>query len=154
MKLINKLYQISHYLYIRKFYLLSRSIDLLIRVIFQASIPGQANIASSAYFHHGGLGVVINGLCVIEEHCEIHVHVVLGGGSRIPGAPYLERSVIVQAGAKVIGPVRIGTGSVIAANAVVIADVPPHCLVAGVPAIIKRTGIDSRSYRHTPSITT
>lgn len=148
MNIINKLHRTSHFLYIQKFYFLSRIFDIIIRVIYQASIPGQANIASSVSFYHGALGVIINPLCVIEDNCEIHAHVVLGGNGRTLGAPHLEQGVIVQAGAKVIGPVRIGTGSVIAANAVVIGDVPPHCLVAGVPAIIKRNGIDGQSYRH------
>ena len=102
------------------------------------------------FFHHSGLGVVINNASVIEEGCEIGVHVVLGGRAPTVGAPHLERDVIVHAGAKIIGPIRIGRGSVVAANAVVLEDMPPHSLIAGVPAIAKRRDIDSSAYHHAP----
>jgi serine O-acetyltransferase len=101
------------------------------------------------FFHHSGIGVVINGASVIEAGCEIGVGVVLGGRAPLAGAPYLEKNVIVHAGAKLIGPIRVGRGSVIAANAVVLTDVPPGSLVAGVPGVIKRTGLETESYRTT-----
>lgn len=125
---------------------LSRMTDGLVRLGFAASIPGRAQIARDVFFHHSGLGVVINPLSVIEGGCEIGVQVVLGGKAPIRGAPHLEPGVIVHAGAKIIGPVRIGRGSVIAANSVVLEDIPPGSLVAGVPGVIKRTGIDIASY--------
>jgi serine O-acetyltransferase len=114
---------------------LSRAMDLCGRLVYSASIPGKASIGENVFFHHGGLGVVINAAAVIERDCEIGVHVVLGG--RAP-----------QRGAKIIGPIRVGAGAVIAANAVVLEDVPPRCLVAGVPASIKRRDIDNSRYRH------
>lgn len=78
--------------------------------------------------------MLVNRLCVIGEGCEIGPHVVLGGKSPVRGAPRLEAGVIVHSGAKVIGPVTIGAGAVIGANAVVIHDVAPHTLAVGVPA--------------------
>ncbi|MBW9064269.1 hypothetical protein JNB71_13160 [Rhizobium herbae] len=128
--------------------LIPRLLEYSIRILFQAAIPARAQIAKSVYFHHSGLGVVINGRSVIEEDCEIGVHVVLGGKAPVVGAPYLERGVIVHAGAKIIGPVRIGAGSVVAANAVVTTDMPANCLIAGVPAVVKRSGVDNSIYRH------
>lgn len=127
---------------------LSRALDVLSRLLFAAAVPGRATIGRNVFFHHGGLGVVINGRSVIEDDCEIGVHVVLGGKAPIIGAPHIERGCIVHTGAKLIGPIRIGAGSVVAANAVVVADVPPGPLVAGVPAVVKRSGIDNRAYRH------
>lgn len=148
MALINCIHALSHAAWSHKLRPLSRLLDLVSRVLTAASVPGRARIESGVFFHHGGLGVVINGLAVIEADCEIGVHVVLGGKAPIIGAPHLDRGVIVHAGAKLIGPIRIGAGSVVAANAVVTADVPPRCLVAGIPATVKRVGIDNRAYRH------
>lgn len=128
---------------------LARVIDGLVRLGFSASIPGQAKIAPDVFFHHSGIGVVINNHSVIESGCEIGVGVVLGGRAPIVGAPHLEPNVIVHAGAKIIGPIRVGRGSVIAANAVVLEDVPAGSLVAGVPGVIKRTGLDTEGYRTT-----
>jgi serine O-acetyltransferase len=127
---------------------LARWLDGLSRILFSASVPGMAKVGRNVFFHHSGLGVVINRACVIEDSCEIGVHVVLGGRAPVSGAPHLERNVIVHAGAKIIGPVRVGEGSVVAANAVVLADVAPRSLVAGVPAITKRSGIDNSAFRH------
>jgi serine O-acetyltransferase len=126
----------------------SRVVDGVVRLAFAASVPGRATIGKNVFFHHSGLGVVVNGASVIGDNCEIGVHVVLGGRAPIKGAPYLEANVIVHAGAKIIGPVRIGAGSVIAANAVVLSDMPPNALIVGIPAVAKREGIDNSAYRH------
>ena len=53
---------------------------------------------------------------------------------------------IVHAGAKIIGPITIGRGSVIGAGAVVIDDMPPQSLVVGVPGEVKKSGIRIESY--------
>ncbi|MGZ3306393.1 MAG: serine O-acetyltransferase [Asticcacaulis sp.] len=147
MPLINRIYGLSSRCDRMKFKFGARFFEGIIRLLFQASIPGQAKIAPTVFFHHSGIGVVINRHSVIEENCEIGVHVVLGGKSPLPGAPHLEPGVIVHAGAKLIGPIRIGAGSVVAANAVVTKDVPPRCLVAGVPAVIKKENLDPQYHK-------
>ena len=53
-------------------------------------------------------------------------------------SPVLGDKVFVGAGAKVIGPVKVGSGSRIGANAVVVKDVPPHATVVGIPARVVR----------------
>lgn len=77
----------------------------------------------------------------------IGMHVLLGSRWPAPGAPVIEEDVITHAGAKIIGPIRIGRGSVIGANAVVLRDVPPYSLAVGVPAVIKKSGIVMGDYR-------
>ncbi len=148
MQAIARLHLWSHACHRRGLKPLSRLLDLLSRVAFGCSVPGRARIGKGVFFHHSGIGVVINGASVIEDGCEIGVHVVLGGRAPVIGAPHLERDVIVQAGARIIGPVRIGRGCVIAANAVVLTDMPAHSLVAGVPATVKRSDLDASAYRH------
>ncbi|PZR32159.1 serine O-acetyltransferase [Caulobacter segnis] len=148
MALLNTIQRLSHRLYGAKLAPLGRALDGLSRLMFAASVPGRAKIGRNVFFHHGGLGVVINNRATIGDDCEIGVHVVLGGKAPIIGAPTLERGVIVHAGARLIGPITIGEGSIVAANAVVIEDVPARCVVAGVPAVVKRRDIDNRLYRH------
>lgn len=148
MQMIARLHRLSASLHRSKLGLLSRAVDQVTRLLFAASVPGRAQIGSNVFFHHSGIGVVINNASMIEDDCEIGVHVVLGGKAPIRGAPHLERGVIVHAGAKLIGPIRVGAGSIVAANAVVVEDVPPGCMVAGVPAVIKRRNIDASLYRH------
>ena len=148
MQAIMKLYRLSHALHLHGWRRASRVVEGLIRVGFSASLPGRASIADDVFFHHSGLGVVINGDAVIESGCEIGVHVVLGGRAPQRGAPHIEEKVIVHAGAKLIGPIRIGAGSVVAANAVVLEDMPARSLIAGVPAVAKGANIDVELYRH------
>jgi serine O-acetyltransferase len=144
--LINKIHSMSAIMDRRGARPLSRLLDLVNRLLFAASVPGRAKIGERVFFHHSGLGVVINGASVIGDDCEIGVHVVLGGRAPIVGAPCLGRGVIVHAGARIIGPITVGEGSVVGANAVVLDDVPPRSLVVGVPAQIKRSDIDNSAY--------
>lgn len=126
---------------------LSRGIDLLIRVIWSAHIPPQARIAGTAQFGHNGLAVIVHPLCEIGEHCLIGPHVILGGKAPHIGAPIVEDSVIIHAGAKVIGKIKIGAGSVIGTSAVVLTDVPPRSLVVGIPGQVLKNDIDVSIYR-------
>ena len=76
----------------------------------------------------------------IGKNCWINHEVTIGHSKR-GGRPTLGDNVIVNAGAKVIGPVTIGDNSVVGANAVVVKNVPPNCTVVGVPAyIVRRDG--------------
>jgi serine O-acetyltransferase len=88
---------------------------------------------------------VLNKACVISDDCFLGVHVVLGGKSPLPGAPYLEEKVVVHSGAVLVGPIRIGAGAVIGANAVVLQDIPPGCLAIGVPARVKQMSAPDRA---------
>ena len=59
---------------------------------------------------------------------------------------HLHRIPLVPRGARILGAIRVGRGSAVGANAVVLEDVPPGCAVAGVPARIVRSNIDIRDY--------
>lgn len=87
-------------------------------------------------------GVVINGY--VRGGANIHVYhqVTIGGDWR--GSPRLGDDVFIGAGAKILGPVTIGDGAKIGANAVVLHDIPPHVTVVGIPAqIVKRRSPDA-----------
>jgi serine O-acetyltransferase len=126
---------------------ISRIIEIIIRLIWCAHLPSMAKIHPSTHFGHNALGVIINPLTEIGPNCFIGSHVVIGGKAPLIGAAIIEKNVTIHTGAKLIGKITIGEGSVIGANAVVTKDVPAFCLVAGVPGKIIKTDIDPSKYR-------
>lgn len=84
---------------------------------------------------HAG-GIVINGQVRGGSRIYLEHQVTIGAERR--SSPILGNDVFIGAGAKVIGPVTIGSGARIGANAVVLQDVPPHSTAVGIPARIVR----------------
>ena len=83
-------------------------------------------------------GIVIHARTLIGRRVVIMQQVTLGGKDRgVDLAPVIEDDVYIGAGAKVLGPVRVGRGAVIGANAVVTRDVPPGCTVVGANRIVR-----------------
>ena len=98
----------------------------------QVSIGDPVLVAPGVYLLHGQ--VVIDGIVEIAEGVTIAPWVTIGlRAGNVRGAT-IERNVSIGTGAKVIGPVRIGEGAVIGANAVVVDDVPSGATVVGAPA--------------------
>lgn len=142
-----RLHKFSRRLLDLRFRRLSRLVEHVIRLVFAARIPAEADIDPSVHFSHNALAVIVTKKARIGPRCQIGMHVLLGSSWPREGGPCLEEDVVVMCGAKVLGPVTIGRGSVIGANAVVLKDVPPHSLVVGVPAVVKKTGIRIEDYR-------
>jgi serine O-acetyltransferase len=142
-----RLHKMSRRLLDLRFRRLSRLVEHIIRLVYAARIPAEADIDPSVHFSHNALAVVVTKKASIGARCQIGMHVLLGSSWPLEGGPRLEPDVVVMSGAKVIGPVTIGRGSVIGANAVVLRDVPPHALVVGVPGVVKKTGIRIEDYR-------
>jgi serine O-acetyltransferase len=96
--------------------------------------PG-AKLGRRLFIDHG-MGVVIGETAEVGDDVLIYHGVTLGGLSGQPGKrhPTLEDQVTVGAGAQVLGPIRIGRGARVGANAVVVAPVPAGCTVVGIPA--------------------
>ena len=85
---------------------------------------------------HSG-GVVINGSVRGGDNVRIEHQVTIGAEKR--ASPILGNDVFIGAGAKIIGPVRIGDGAKVGANAVVLQDVPAGATVVGIPARVVRS---------------
>lgn len=135
MRNVYRWYRVAHMLAEGRVPVLPRTMTLLIRLIFGCYIPHEAEIGAGTTFGYGGLGVVVHNDCVIGRDCTISQGVTLGGGrGRAPGVPVLGDRVMVGAGAKVLGRVHLGDGSVIGANAVVTHDVAAGTTVVGIPA--------------------
>ena len=107
------------------------------QVITGIELPCEVEIGHNFVIDHFG-GIVISGYSKFGNNCRIRNGVVVGL-RRVdqPCAPVIGNNVDIGAGAKVLGPIKIGDDVVIGANAVVIHDVPDHCIAAGVPAVIK-----------------
>jgi serine O-acetyltransferase len=111
---------------------LPRVAHRLAMALAQVSIGDPVVMQPGVYIVHGQ--VVADGLVEIESGVVLFPWVTIGlRAGNVRGA-VIERDVSVGTGAKVIGPVRIGAGARVGANAVVVDDVPPGATVVGAPA--------------------
>lgn len=112
--------------------------------------PG-AKIGKRLVIDHG-MGIVIGETAEIGDDCLIYHGVTLGGTGKDVGKrhPTLGNNVMVGSGAKVLGPFRVGNNARIAANAVVLREVPEGATVVGVPGRIVRLCGDKLDHIHTP----
>lgn len=95
-------------------------------------------IGPGLYIQHGFSSII--SAESIGERCWINQQVTIG--AERSRRPIIGDNVRIAAGAKVIGGIRIGNNVTVGANAVVVRDVPPDCVVAGVPArIVRRAGV-------------
>ena len=104
------------------------------RSVTGIEIHPRAQIGDGLFIDHG-MGVVIGETAEIGENVTIYQGVTLGGTGFATGKrhPTVEANVTIGSGAKLLGPITIGHGAKIGANAVVIHDVPPHATVVGNP---------------------
>ncbi|AOV16865.1 serine O-acetyltransferase [Acidihalobacter aeolianus] len=106
-------------------------------------------IIGRRFFIDHGMGVVIGETAEIGDDCTLYHGVTLGGTSWEPGKrhPTLGNNVVIGAGAKILGPLRLGDGSRVGSNAVVLKDVPENATAVGIPAHIVRRGEDANAER-------
>lgn len=117
---------------------LGRFISYVARWLTGIEIHPGATIGRRVFIDHG-FGVVVGETAEIGDDCTIYQGVTLGGTSLHTGAkrhPTLGRSVIVGAGAKILGGFIVGAGAKIGSNAVVVKEVPPGATAVGNPARI------------------
>src|SRR5215468_2030413 len=130
------LYQCSQTPYSWQIPMLPKLLNYFMRFVFTASVPYTAVIGRNTSFNIFGMGVVIHSRTVIGDNCEISHHVTIGGRGGFPEVPVIGNDVFIGAGATILGPIKVGDGAIIGANAVVLSDVPPHAVAAGNPARI------------------
>ena len=117
--------------------LAARVLSHLARMLTGIEIHPGAVIGRRFFVDHG-MGVVIGETAEVGDDVMLYHQVTLGGRSTARGKrhPTVENGVTFGAGARVLGPVRVGAGAQIGANAVVVRDVPPGAVVVGIPGRI------------------
>lgn len=136
-------YRVAHWFFVRKHYFIARFLSQRARKITGIEIHPGAQIGNGVFIDHG-MGVVIGETTVIGDNCTIYQGVTLGGTGKDKGKrhPTIGNNVVIGSGAKVLGPFTVGDNSKIAANAVVLSEVPPNCTVVGVPGrIVKKNNV-------------
>lgn len=133
-------YRKAHWFYNKKMYFIARYISQRARKKTGIEIHPAAVIGDGVFIDHG-MGVVIGETAIVGDNCTIYQGVTLGGTGKDKGKrhPTLGNNVLVGCGAKLLGNFTVGDNVKIAANAVVLSDVPENCTCVGIPArIVKR----------------
>lgn len=117
----------------------ARAVSQLAKFFTGIEIHPGAKIGKGVFIDHGA-GVVIGETAVIGDNCTIYQGVTLGGTGKETGKrhPTLGNNVMIGAGAKLLGGFTVGSGSKIAAGAVVLSEVPENCTAVGIPAHVVR----------------
>jgi len=133
----------AHFLHSLQVPFFPRMISEVSRFVTGIDIHPGAKIGRNLIIDHGH-GVVIGETAEIGDQVIIYQGVTLGGTDlrRAKRHPTVENGVVIGAGAKVLGNIRIGTGSRIGANSVVVSDVPANSTAVGIPAKIIKNGIE------------
>ena len=135
-------HRIANFFYLIKFDLLSRIISQTTRFFTGIEIHPGAKIGKNFFIDHG-MGVVIGETSEIGDDVTMYHAVTLGGISPSLNSssqknqkrhPTIGDQVVIGSGAQILGPIKIGRCSKIAANAVVLNDVPEFAIMVGVPA--------------------
>ncbi|WP_454141754.1 serine O-acetyltransferase EpsC [Microbacterium lacticum] len=132
-------YRLAHALWTRGWRFPARALSQLTRWLTGVEIHPGAVIGRRFFINHG-MGVVIGETAEVGDDVMLYHGVTLGGRTRNAGKrhPTLGDGVAVGAGAKILGPVVIGAGSAVGANAVVTKDAPEDSILVGVPAKARR----------------
>lgn len=137
-KIVYSLAKLQEFFYYSGLVFLSKLISVFVRIVFSCQISPGAKFGKNCVFGYAGLGTVIHGSVVVGDDVTFGSNVTVGGNFGKGGVPQFGNNVYVSTGAKIFGPVRVGDNSIIAANAVVLHDVPANCVYGGVPGKVIR----------------
>ena len=135
-------HKLAHFFYVAGFDLIARIISQTVRFFTGIEIHPGAKIGKNLFIDHG-MGVVIGETSEIGDNVTIYHAVTLGGSSPSIDSerqrhekrhPTIGNDVVIGSGAQIIGPVNVGNCARIAANAVVVKDVPENATMVGIPA--------------------
>lgn len=147
-------HRIAHWFYKKGHFYIARSISQRSRKRTGIEIHPGATIGKRLVIDHG-MGIVIGETTIIGDDCLLYQGVTLGGSGKEKGKrhPTLGNNVLVGAGAKVLGSFTVGDNARIAANAVVLNEIPANATAVGVPAKVVRVKgekVDILDHVHVP----
>ncbi|MEF9935332.1 MAG: serine O-acetyltransferase EpsC [Clostridium sp.] len=127
-------YRMTNKLYKRKWFVLARVISQIVRNFTGIEIHPGATIGKGLFIDHG-MGIVIGETAEVGDNVTIYHGVTLGGTGKDTGKrhPTIGDNVLIGAGSKILGPIKIGSNSKIGANSVVLKEVPENSTVVGIP---------------------
>jgi serine O-acetyltransferase len=142
------LHRVAHWLFNGRLYFLARLINHISRFLTAIDIHPGARIGSNFFIDHGF--TVIGETAEIGDNVTIYQNVTLGGTNPANGIagkrhPTIGDNAIIGSGAQVLGPISVGRGAKIGANAVVTRDVPEGAVMTGIPA--RPTLVDAAEYQ-------
>lgn len=149
-----RMHRRANWFYLRKWFFIARWISQRAVRKTGIEIHPAVKIGHRLFIDHG-TGVVIGETAEIGDDVTLYQGVTLGGTGKDTGKrhPTIGNHVTIGAGAKVLGPFKVGDNSNIAAGAVVLNEIPPNSTAVGVPArVVKRNGVrvDEMDQVHIP----
>lgn len=140
-------HRLAHWLYQHRLRFLARFVSQWSRFWTGIEIHPGAVIGRRFVIDHG-MGIVIGETAEVGDDVLLYQGVTLGGTGKEQGKrhPTIGNNVLVGSGAKVLGPFKVGDNSRIAANAVVLSEIPPNSTAVGVPARVVRIAGEKVDY--------
>ena len=137
----------AHWCYEHGWFFMARLISQWSRRRTGIEIHPGAKIGKRLVIDHG-MGIVIGETAEVGDDCLIYHGVTLGGTGKETGKrhPTIGNNVLIATGAKVLGPFTVGDGARIAANAVVLQEVPANATAVGAPAHVVRIAGEKVNY--------
>ncbi|MES2902920.1 MAG: serine O-acetyltransferase EpsC [Pseudomonadota bacterium] len=140
-------HRVAHWLYGGRLYFLARLVNHIARMLTAIDIHPGATIGRNFFIDHGF--TVIGETAEIGDDVTIYQNVTLGGTNPSAGVggkrhPTLRDGVVIGSGAQILGPITLGIGAKVGANAVVTRDVDPGATMVGIPA--KPVDVESVHY--------
>ena len=141
------MHRVGHWLYGGRLFFIARLVNHIARFLTAIDIHPGAKIGRNFFVDHGF--TVIGETAEIGDNVTIYQSVTLGGTNPTAGEggkrhPTLADGVVIGSGAQVLGPITVGAGAKVGANAVVTKDVAPGATVVGIPA--KPVPVDTVHY--------
>ena len=142
-------HRISSRLWNRGMRFLPRLLSFLARMLTNVDIHPGAQIGRRFFIDHGAC-VVIGETAIVGDDVTFYHGVTLGGTSWNKGRrhPEIGNGVLIGAGAKILGAIKVGENVRVGANSVVVQEVPPNCTVVGIPGKVVNSAPSEASARY------